>query len=270
MDIIQPEGNLINEEKSRAKEIDRGTLPLSMENVLLGLPTKPGINFDDRSSVSAIKWSFDQLVGQKQLLQTINITPATSSTTPIVIIRHTWESILKRHFRNLRDLFFVKSWKWKLLFEFRSNFQQVGMISIIYCNCPMDALPFITGKPITYIDQKTYVTDHPLYKPDAFWQLPHTNVMMGEDQDVCCTLNWVSPFKGAFREIDYWGNRVIGRGTYYAPPNPMGYDMGFIYVMVPVPMQVATGVSNNQLTMRIWSQLTDIEYAGYDPTDDII
>lgn len=270
------------EDRSRAKEIDKGTLPIQMQNVYLGMPEKPGIQFDDRSSVNSTKWAFEQLVSQKQLLCTFQVDNENpSASKPYFILANNWRNIVNIHFRNLKDLFFVKSWKWHLTFQFRSNFQEVGMASIVYANIPMSAVPYITGSPIEYVDDiVSYYktpgkigipatianTAHPLFTLEVANQLPHTHVMFGENQDIQCTMNWLSPFKAGFNDQVYgpadFNDSIVN-------PNDPGYDMGFIYLFTPVPLTTGTGINKN-LTVRVWSHLTDVEYSGYVPTDSII
>ncbi|ASK12195.1 putative capsid protein [Lasius neglectus virus 1] len=271
------------ETRARAKEFDHGTIPMQMANVILGLPTKPGPSFDDRSSVSSTGWTFDQLVSQRVLLTTINIDPSTgtTSTTPQFLLQNSWENIRKIHFRTLDPLFFLKSWKWHLTFQFRSNFQQVGLMAISYVNAPIDAYPYLTGKPQQYLETQLasdttgnygktlQLLEHPLDSMEAIYQLPHTLVMMGEDQDVECTFNWLSPFKSAFNNVNPTPNEISTKDSY---PEKYGttYDMGNVRLHTLIPMTLASGIQANQLTVRIWSHLTDVEYAGYVPTDELI
>jgi hypothetical protein len=271
------------ETRSRAKEFDHGTIPMQMANVMLGLPTKPGPSFDDRSSVSATNWTFDQLVSQRVLLTTFNLTPADGgfNTPPKFILQNSWENIRNIHFRTLDPLFFLKSWKWHLTFQFRSNFQQVGLMAISYVNLPLDTYPYITGEPQCPVEMtpsfmelgrygnSTLTDAHPLDSPEAIYQLPHTLISMGEDQDVECTFNWLSPFKAAFDYINPKPNFLAYQDKYPEPAVAI-YDMGNVRFHVLVPMTLATGVSGNELTVRVWSHLSDVEYAGYVPTDSQI
>nr|UMO75639.1 MAG: putative capsid protein 1 [Polycipiviridae sp.] len=283
MEITQP---IISQEtNSRAKEIDHGTTPLPMENVMLNLPFKSGNQFDDRSSVSSIKWAYEQLVSQKQLLTTINIPVQGVKDTCIFYLPNSWETILKIHFRNLQDLFFLKSWKWHLTFELRSNFQQVGMISINYSNIPQDAIPYITSNWLSPVDTPCYMTSpngkiglpikdaiktptHDLFNFATTQQFPHTLLMLGENQDVQCTLNWLTPYKSTFMNVNPYPEESILSDSIPEISNPY-YDMGFVYVTIPVPMTIAPGVDPN-CTLRVWSHLTDVEYSGYIPDDSII
>lgn len=282
MEILQPIQE--NEQSSRAKEIDHGTIPLPMENVMLNMPSKPGVQFDDRSSVSAIKWAYDQLVSQKQLLTTIQIPQNSTPNKLLFMLVNSWDNIINIHFRNLKDLFFVKSWKWHLTFELRSNFQEVGMLSINYCNIPQDAIPYLTTNWLAPADTIPYansgngsigipnanlkIQNHDLFNFATTQQLPHTLLMLGENQDVYCTLNWLSPFKSAYMDVNPHPPDSIFSDLIPQVTNPY-QDMGFIYVTMPVPLTVASGVTPN-CTLRIWSQLTDVEYAGYIPDDTII
>lgn len=269
-----------NIDSSRAKEIDHGTTPITMQNVILGLPEKPGVQFGNRESVNSIKWAYEQLVSQKQLLCTVPIVKGANASSPLFMLQNSWKTIMDIHFRNLSDIFFLKSWKWHLTFEFRSNFQQVGMATIAYVNAPLSAIPYLTGSPITYVDTlpssstnpgangiPANIQSHSLFTLSSAIQLPHVHVMLGEKQDVQCTLNWVSPFKSSFKNVDPYGSKSV-YGNLPNPSDPQ-YDMGFVYLFVPVPMDYALGVDPN-CTVRIWSHLTDVEYAGYTPDDTLL
>lgn len=282
--MIQPQEDNQIESDSRAKEINQGTLPMSLQNVMLGLPMKPGIQFDNQSSVKATPWSYDQLVSQKQLLGVFNINTTTPTSNPVFALRNSWENIRRLHFKSLDALFYFKSWKWKLKFEFRSNFQQVGMMTLSYVNCPSDALVYLQGFRQSDVGKEPragrliresefpagqYITG-PLDTLQTIYQLPHTLIMMGEDQDVECTFNWLSPFKSSFsdRIENPWGP-TVPEWPIWEDPSISSYDMGMIRLHVPVQMTVSQGVNQN-LTVRVYSELTDINYAGYVPQDNLV
>lgn len=286
---IQPIAIQQNEDKSRAKEIDHGTIPLSMTNAILGLPQKPGLNKDDQSSVSAPKWSYDQLVGQKKLLTTLTINSSTNKdfgNKPVFVFQNTWRNIWKIHFNSLNSIFLFKSWRVNFAFQFRSNFQQVGMMALSYSNYPVDSIPYLINKQQSVVytldpkyDQNTCVYPwlQDVYEVTelddmrAIYQLPHTLVFMGEDQDVNVSLEWLSPFKAS---IDSW-NPKKDFNPKNAIPGKVGpttfnndYDMGTLRLHVPVPMRVSTGVID-KLTVRVYTWLDNLEYSGYVPTDTL-
>lgn len=271
-------------ENSRAKEIDVGEDSLKMTNVILDLPSKPGLQFDNRESTNATKWAFEQLIGQKQYLTTIEIKAGNEQgNKPYFILPNSWDTIVDLHFRKFKDLFFLRSWKWHLLFEVRSNFQQVGMISVVFVNCPVSAFPYVTGGPITYVESNltditkagkkgipdpNLLSEHSIFNLASIVQLPHKHLMLGENHNLDVTLNWLSPFKSSFRNVV----PLIPANIYadsYPHHSTTDYDMGFIYLNNPIPLQVGTGVDGT-CTVRVYSQLTDIEYSGYCPTDDIL
>lgn len=278
MDIIQTEEEVLD--ISRAKEIGHGTVPLPMTSAILNSTPAPGTGFDNRASVNATKWAFEQLISQKQLMTTIDIPLNGPGNKPLFIFQNSWNNIYKLHFRNLVDLFFLKSWKWHLTFEFRSNFQEVGMMSIAYANVPLDAVPYLTSQPINYVDYQVSTNDspgknglplsnlqHSLYGLRSINQLPHKHVMLGENQDVQCTFEWLSPFKAGFKKVEPFQAPSIYADL--ANPNDPLYDMGFVYLVNTIPLTTAAGVTPHA-SVRIWSHLTDVEYAGYCPDDTII
>lgn len=271
----QPTESQKNETNSRAKEIDHGTLPVPMTNAILGLPTKPGNQFDDRSSISATKWTYDQLAGQRNLIDTFSINKNTDAVKPVFVFPFTWKQINKTFFNSLAKLFYFKSFKLNFCFQFRSNFQQVGMMTISYSNYPFSAIPYIFGQkantpytPITTgngeemlypkIMDRYFTTE--LDSMKAIYQLPHTLVMMGEDQDVNVGINWLSPFKAGFDNVD----KSSAAAYYYTND----YDMGNIRLHVPIKMNTAAGVSD-VLTVRVYGWISDLEYSGYTPDDTL-
>jgi len=274
-------------DSSRAKEIDSGAPEQNMQNVILDLPSKPGLQFDNRESVNATKWAFEQLIGQKQYLTTIEVKDGNSSAIDdgkvLFILPNTWETIANLHFRKFKNLFFLKSWKWHLTFEIRSNFQEFGMLSIVAVNCPVSAFPYITGGPICWVDHKLtdietagkkglpsndLITAHSIFKLGSIVQLPHKHIMLGENHNVNVSMNWLSPFKSSFRNTVPLLSANIYNDDFPSEYNN-DYDMGFIYLANPIPLTTASGVTPN-CTIRVWSQLTDVEYGGYCPTDEIL
>lgn len=292
MNTIQPIAQQTNEQDSRAKEIDSGTIPLPMTNAILGLPTKPGLIRDDQSSVAATKWSYDQLVGQKKLLFTTVINSQTDTLKPVFVYHNTWKNIWKTHFNALNTIFMFKSWRLNFEFQFRSNFQQVGMMALSYSNYPVDSLPYFINDtqpqqvPFEFGTSDRYsrlwnwndgsgssefLTSYSSTSIDtkkAIFQLPHTFIMMGEDQDVPVSIEWVSPFKASFDDIDpnFKFNTPYGQSE-MATFND-DYDMGTLRLHVPFKMRIASGVTD-ALTVRVYSWLDRLEYSGYTPNDTL-
>lgn len=273
--MTQPTESMKIDTDSRAKEIDHGTIPVSMSNAILGLPNKPGNQFDDRSSISAIKWTYGQLVGQKQLITTLTINKTTDAIKPIFVFPFTWNQINKQFFNSLAKLFYFKSFKLNFCFQFRSNFQQVGMMAISYSNYPFSCVPYIFGQKANtpYTPTTIAVGDEMFYPKiltryftteldslQAIYQLPHTLIMMGEDQDVPVTIDWLSPFKAGFDNVD----DTSASCQWYTND----YDMGNLRLHVPIKMNTAPGVSDT-LTVRVYGWISDIEYSGYVPDDSL-
>lgn len=251
MEVTEQE---IPTEVQRATEIDTGAIPLSMENVILALPQKPTEN-RSLGSVMANPWSYEDLTSQAKLIGTFQVTPSTSTTEPIWTYRNTWLNVARTHFRTLNDLFIAKSWKLNFLLEFRSNFQQVGMFNIVHSNIP-EAL-------------EDYLVDSSLYKSFAAQcQLPHRFVFMGEDIQVHLSTTWLSPFLAS--SVGRYSQIIPDQLNSEPKNNFDDYDMGAFFLYAPFPMQVATGVSNPQMTVRIYSFLSELTYAGYNPNDNIL
>lgn len=249
MEITEQEKTIIT---SRAKEIDTGAVPLPMSNVVLGLPMKPDPTADYCLGACSESWSFEDLVCQKKLVA--DLTVDITSTGKIWEFHNTWENVLEMHFTsNLRRVFGLKSWNLNFLFEFRSNFQQVGQLCLFYTNLPdvLDSYHFRLQDHATdpYAD---YVVQT---------QLPHRKIPMGEDQDCLACIKWLSPHTASFG-VDMYQND----GNHSKMMNVPYYDMGRLKLYVPFGMQVATGVDST-MNVRVWSWLSNFTYGAYRPHD---
>lgn len=169
----------------RATEIESGATHLQSSNVLLGLPEKPDPMESHRTNALASNWTFAQLLGQKKLIATINFGQTWPADRKIWSFQHTMNNVVDMHFRSMTKLF--KIWRWTLhfLFEFRSNFQQVGHILVVNHTMPKNYAFNILGKDDVWKNYR------------AITQLPHQKVFMGEDTDVECTLKWDAPLEGS-------------------------------------------------------------------------
>jgi hypothetical protein len=247
MDNSEDTKNIIS---SRAKEIDTGAIPLPMSNVILGLPYKPDPTVSYKQGSAAQTWTYKDLVSQKKLIADLVVN--TNSTGVIWTFNNTWENVLNTHFSGgLRALFGLKSWTMSFMFEFRSNFQQVGQFCLFYANLPkvLETYHFDIQK------QESAYKDYGIMT-----QLPHRKIPMGEDQDCIVSLKWLSPHTSAFGTDMYaW------RSDPSSDSSPW-YDMGSLRLAVPFPMQVATGVDST-MTVRVWSWLEDFTAGAYHPQD---
>lgn len=249
MEVIQSTKQANN---SRAKEIDTGAVPLPFSNVEIGLPIKPDPTQIDKTGTSTNSWRYEDIVGQMKLMADLPV--STSTKGYLWSFQNTWVNVAKFHFRNNMDkLFGIKSWKLKFLFEFRSNFQQVGQLCLFYSNLPSIATSY-------HFNTQAATTD-PYDDYTVMTQLPHRKIPMGEDVDIPLTCTWISPFKGSFATSRF---KIDDAGNF----DPI-YDMGTIFLYVPFEMQVATGV-DPQMTVRIWSSLSDVQYSAYQPSDSAI
>jgi len=246
----------LNEEQkeintSRAKEIDSGVLPQPFDTSLLAANLPPEVNLD-RSSVSANSWSLAALLSQKILIGNFNLTVGQDPTLPLFTFRNSFNNVYNTHFGKLGGLFPLKSWKVHLLFEIRSQFQQMGLINIFYTNIPQRLQNYLIGENLKEFLVQT--------------QLPHRLIALGEDSDFDFSMSWNSPFKSAVDAVMFATNNLPEVNNYLPYDD---YDMGTVYVTNPFPMEVAAGVSTPQATIRVWTYLSDITYAGYTPKDSI-
>nr|WPV63612.1 MAG: hypothetical protein [Wufeng shrew polycipivirus 2] len=240
--------------KSRAKQIDTAATTLPMSNVLLGLPYKPTTVCEtDKSGVQAKSWTYQELIGQERLISDILVT--TSSNGIIWQYQNSWQNVLTNIVRNKMDMLFaLKSWTLSFRFQFESVFQHVGEFVIFYSNLPQTAYSYHFNLP----DK----TNPPFENYMVQTQLPHRKIPMGEEVNCEVDLKWVSPLKSAFGVTSFNINSldaVIG---------PL-YDMGTLFLAIPWPLEIATGVTPTS-SVRIWASLKDVTYSGYRPTDDVL
>lgn len=239
---------------SRAKEIDTGAIPLSMSNVILGLPVKPEPPVLS-DSVSARPWTWAELVSQKQLVTTIAISPSTKEDVPLWEYNNSWRSIINSKFfmSEIGELYVIRRWDLNLLFEFRSNFQQVGMMSLVHSNCPpaLEGYFFPSSRTASIHDFAIQT------------QLPHRLIPMGEDVDVSVCLKWNASYLSSF-ERKYYSMDWLQNTEYHQEQDD--YQMGILRLYAPFKMETSNGV-DNQMTVRIWAYLTNLQYAAYAPID---
>lgn len=250
---MEPVESQKNSELSRAKEIDTGAVPLQLSNVLLGLPYKPDPTAREPSSATTRPWTYVELAAQKKLVQDINVSTTTSGK--IWEFNYTWANALNMHFSgpSFRRLFGLKSFTINFQIEFRSNYQQVGQFVVFFSNLPKNLVNYHFGV-------ETATTD-PFANYQVQTQLPHTKVPMGEDLNVDVSLKWLSPHTASFGPDLYSRDGGVD-------PNPTVpyYDMGSLFIHVPFPMEIAAGVNPN-LSVRIWSWLSDLQTGAYVPED---
>lgn len=241
-------------------DIQSGAIPLKESGLPLGIPIQPDImaSYHEHASLKAMTMS--ALLGQHKLIGTYTISTATDPTKPIWSFRHTPAAVASMHLRSMVKLFRLSSWTLHFKFEFRSNFQQVGQCLVVQHNIPLQVSWYLLGKDITRNDETQLYTNYKLMT-----LLPHTKVAMGEDVDVNATMKWNIPVEGVQSHPTLYAWKT---SSTLASPNE-DYDMGSIFVIAPWKMDVAQGVTP-EMTVRIWSWLTDVKLASYDPEDTIL
>lgn len=243
-----------NEISGRATEIETGAIPLSQGTVALNVPRNPII--ESRGSASAAQWTLNELLSQWKLVDTIPIN--NSSSGEIWKFRHTWRNVYELHFRSFKLLFPIKSWKIQFLIQFRSNFQQVGMFTLAFTNIPLPLQSYLIG-------ENSNKTDSRISEFSLLTQLPHTFIFMGEDHDVTAELDWNAPFSSSIDSFFYPFSKnspMLDQENYHDD-----YDMGSLMLHVTHKMQT---VADDNMSVRIWSRLSDLTYAGYNPSDDLL
>lgn len=239
-------------EQDRALQLESGDLPLQGSNVLLGLPDKPDPMINQREHALVANWTFAQLLGTHKYLGTVTVTPTTSSSVALWTFVHTFDNVITTHFRTLASYF--RLWRWTLNFEFeiKSVFQHVGQIVIYNHTIPQVMLQTLQGKNSLFGDYRRLT------------QLPHKKIMMGEDVKVMMSMKWDAPVEATFSAKNGYKNPALPKSYYVSP-----YDMGEIGIVVPFPMEIAQGVTPN-LTIRIYSWLSDVGMSAYSPQDGML
>lgn len=244
---------------ARATEIDSGAIQLTLG----ATPMFSNISNDPASMIhgpaKAPSWSFTELISQRKLVGTFPITQSMKQGTKIWTFRHTFANVLTMHMREMSELFHLYSWKLHFSLQFRSNFQQVGQLLVVTHHIPKNLLLYLTG----YQDiEDSY---------QLCTMLPHVKVPMGEDIDVDAELVWNAPVAATSNVGKAYAYQSWAIGIVDKPRKieHSGYDMGAISVFVGQQMELAQNV-NPQMTVRIWSWLTDVKYGAYTPTDSIL
>lgn len=245
----------------RATILESGARPLEESNLPLHIPRQPALPIASKEQVRAQAWSFAELLGQEKLVKTIYTDGSTGK--PEWTFHHTLQNVLDMHFGGYKSFFRLYSWKLHFRIQFRSVFQQVGQALVVQHCIPPTMLAWL-------LRGTTYNDDVPaeLYKSYRLMtQLSHTKVPLGEDTEVECEMDWNIPMQGASDNLSYSYREDIGGKIEIARPTSV--HMGSIFIMVPFKMEIAQNVTP-QFSIRIWSRLSDITMAGYDPNDKFL
>nr|UMO75669.1 MAG: putative capsid protein 1 [Polycipiviridae sp.] len=245
---------------ARATEIDSGATQLNLGTA----PMFSNISLDPAAMIhgpaKAPAWSFAELVSQRKLMGTFPISTSTKFGSPAIWkYRHTFANVLNDHMREMKDLFHLYSWKLHFCLQFRTNYQQVGQIIVVQHHIPQNLFKYLTGVEDLKDDYRLMT------------MLPHVKVPMGEDMDVEVEMVWNAPVSASsgYGKAYSYKSWNVDVGTPARTIEHSGYDMGSVGVYIGQPMEVAANV-NPQLTLRVWSWLTDVKYGAYTPTDDIL
>lgn len=239
-------------EQDRATQLESGSIPLQGSNVLLGLSEKPDPMLSQRDHALVANWTFAQLLGTHKLVGTYTISTSTPVNQKVWSFIHTFDNVMNMHFRNVKNYF--RLWRWTLNFEFeiKSVFQQVGQMLIVNHTIPAVMVRYLQG---TNALESSY---------RRMTQLPHKKIMMGEDTKVYMSLKWDAPVEATFSTQNAYKNPALPKGNHVVP-----YDMGEIFLIAPFQMQVAQNVTP-QLTVRIYSWLSDVGMSAYSPQDSML
>lgn len=237
-----------------------GAEPQEESGLPLGLPRQPDIMATHHAHAEAQRLSLISLLEQDKLVGTFVINTASQEDKPVWQFTHTATNVLNMHMRTMKTFFRLASWTLHFKFEFRSNFQQVGQCLVVQHNMPLELLWYLIGREPNTADETLLFKSYRLMT-----LLPHTKVAMGEDVDVNATMNWNIPIEGAQSyEAGYNWNTSTNEGLVREE-----YSLGKIFVIPAIQMHVSTGVTP-EMTVRIWSRLSNLKLAAYDPRDPLL
>lgn len=243
-----------NQTTSFATINESGPFSLVESGLPLGITRQP--TFGSHVSADLGNISYQQLISQEKLVGVVTISTSTKADEPVWSFENTYLRVKELHFPK-QNLFRLTSWNLHFRFEFRSNFQQVGMALIYQHNYPHDAMSYMLGKSApTKLSAKLAM------------QLPHLKVALGENFDAEAVMKWNLPFHALSSDQAKGGNYLwkIPEEDKYSAFLRMEPSMGSIHLAVPVQMQVSAGVTP-EMTVRIWSWLTDVKFAAYQPDE---
>lgn len=234
---------------------ESGPFSLVETGLPLGITRQP--TFGSHVSADLGNISYTQLISQEKLVGVVSISTSTPPDVPIWSFVNAHSDVKALHFPK-QKLFRLQSWNLHFRFEFRSNFQQVGMALIYQHNYPRDALAYCVGKTLGGRTSTKLAT-----------QLPHLKVALGENFDAEAVMKWNLPYHALTSDQINSGDyawHFSNQSKLNARQN-WEPEMGSIHLAVPVQMQVSTGVTP-EMTVRIWSWLTDVKLAAYQPDSE--
>lgn len=196
-------------------------------------------------------------MSQEKKVGTFTIDTSSSASAPIWTFWHNFGDVAALHFPSRKNDFRNFSWNLHFRLQFRSNFQQVGQIIVVQHNMPPEVIQYL----LEVEDASAAIASN----YGRMTMLPHTKVPMGEDTDVHVEMPWNLPEICTYASLGNYNYNVNGSGV----PQKKVPTMGCVMIVPAIQMQVAANV-NPQMTVEIWSWLTDLRLSGYDPRSGFI
>lgn len=232
------------EVKTKTKDLQTAEIPKEISHRLENVSINPSM---DKSSVDAQIWRFNEILGVKRHITTVDIDPTMTVGTNVYSFENTPRNVLSLfNATNLSNYFAFFRYNLVFNIEVQSTFQQVGALAAIQTNISTSSntLPWLglTSSSLSF-DSQSVVTI-----------LPHDFITLGHNGFYKITMPW----NCSRTMLPAGSSSQSGSGLLH------DYDLGAFYISIFSPMIIASNV-NSTASVRILAHLENIEYSGYRP-----
>lgn len=234
-------------------------LQISEPKVQVPVSASNGVSKD--SGIATNRWTFGELLGQKRFIGEYSFADTKNVGGETIAWEHTFDGlkqILGKDQEAWINLFLAKKWRVKFTLEVESNFQQVGLFMMYFCNIPLNLRPMYIDRPIGTVTPPSDADVQRLPLATA-WMLDKQLIQLGHNGVYEIEMPWQVPLKA---HID----SSTGYNLWNTIKKQVSEDVdnGVFVIRPVVPMTVATGVSTTCVG-RLWASVEFDELSMYAP-----
>lgn len=231
--------------ETKAKDLQTAEIPKTISLRTENVQPNPVM---DVSQSDTNSWRFNQILGMKRHIATIDLTPTSVANDVIYSFSNTPRNVLTMFDAvNLSNYFGFFRYNLVFNIEVQSSFQHVGAL--------------IVNQTVLSNPRVMPWIGLPLAIPDIYAKtiLPHDFITLGHNGFYTITMPWnCSRFM-----LPTTGPAISGDAPHVV--NPLfDYDMGNLIISVFSPLMVQASVYSTT-SIRILAHLENIQYSGYQP-----
>lgn len=208
----------------------------------------------DLSLIKGEAWKFQQILGMKRHIATVEVTPSLAAGASIYLFNNTPSNVLDLFdAQNLSSYFAFFRYNLVFNIEVQSAMQHVGALIVNQTNNQLTIVNTYTPSIMSWIGLLREPPDTIISRTI----LPHDFITLGHNGFYQITMPWNCSRKMLPTSCD--SSVASSRGTLFS------YDLGAMYINVFSPLLVQSAVYSTA-SIRILASLENIDYSGYRPS----